>query len=191
MGCLLSCTYLYIAVRVAAVLSILQLCLDCYHLHDWSGIEGDFVKLGLGVISGGYDATFAIQHYFIYPNTGDDYLNEQAELQAAAEGDNNTPGRGPSKASRKGKFGQRGIELRYNPLQRDQSDAEGDDLNLDEDVDEQDEDQLSVTDQNMLSIIGKAVGGSGSRSGSSSGDAEEDDVDASYNVDGAHRDDLV
>ena len=167
------------------MLSILQLCLDCYHLHDWSGIEGDFVKLGLGVISGAYDATFAIQHYFIYPNTGDDYLDEQAALRAAAEGggSSDTPSRGPGKASRKSKFGEAGLELRYNPLRGEQSDAEGDDVDLDEDA-------LTDTDQNMLSIIGGAHGG-GKGGSSGNGGEDDEDIDASYNADGAHRDDLV
>ncbi|KAF1807762.1 PQ loop repeat-domain-containing protein [Mucor lusitanicus] len=50
------------------LLSILQLLLDAYIDGDWSGIEGDNVKLGLGVIVVVYDAIFLIQHYILYPH---------------------------------------------------------------------------------------------------------------------------
>ncbi|CAO3642612.1 unnamed protein product [Mucor hiemalis] len=49
-------------------LSIIQLLLDAYIDGDWSGIEGDNVKLGLGLIVLGYDALFLLQHYVLYPN---------------------------------------------------------------------------------------------------------------------------
>ncbi|KAL7308854.1 hypothetical protein PS15m_010993 [Mucor circinelloides] len=48
------------------LLSILQLLLDAYIDGDWSGIEGDNVKLGLGVIVVAYDAIFLFQHYILY-----------------------------------------------------------------------------------------------------------------------------
>mmetsp|Transcript_23816 Transcript_23816/g.34923 ORF Transcript_23816/g.34923 Transcript_23816/m.34923 type:complete len:324 (-) Transcript_23816:102-1073(-) len=59
-----------------SILSILQLTLDCYDQNDWKGVEGNFVKMALGVISGSYDIIFIIQHYILYPNTGDDRVVE-------------------------------------------------------------------------------------------------------------------
>lgn len=62
-----------------SVLSISQLVLDCYFLSDWRGVEGNFIKLGLGVISGTYDVIFIVQHYLLYPGTGDQY--KQVEIE--------------------------------------------------------------------------------------------------------------
>ena len=58
---------------IGSVLSISQLVLDCYFMNDWKGVEGNFIKLGLGMISGTYDVIFIVQHYMLYPGTGDDY----------------------------------------------------------------------------------------------------------------------
>ncbi|KAI8374929.1 PQ loop repeat-domain-containing protein [Choanephora cucurbitarum] len=49
------------------LLSIVQLLIDAYLDGDWTGIEGDNVKLGLGSIVVCYDALFMIQHYILYP----------------------------------------------------------------------------------------------------------------------------
>ncbi|KAI9487035.1 MAG: PQ loop repeat-domain-containing protein [Benjaminiella poitrasii] len=48
------------------VLSILQLFLDAYIEGDWSGVEGDNIKLGLGLIAICYDTIFLVQHYILY-----------------------------------------------------------------------------------------------------------------------------
>jgi hypothetical protein len=34
---------------------------------DWSGITGDPVKFGLGLVSIGYDTIFLLQHFVWYP----------------------------------------------------------------------------------------------------------------------------
>lgn len=80
-----------------AVLSTLQLFLDCYYLNDWGGVGGNFVKLGLALISGGYDALFAVQHYCLYPGTGDDYIYERQRAE------------------------EKGIELKYGPVSQSDS----------------------------------------------------------------------
>lgn len=51
--------------------SLLQLLLDCWDTHDWSGILGDPVKFGLGFVSIVYDIIFIIQHYVLYYNAVD------------------------------------------------------------------------------------------------------------------------
>ncbi|KAI8967075.1 PQ loop repeat-domain-containing protein [Mycotypha africana] len=50
------------------LLSILQLLLDASIDGDfWSGIAGDNVKLGLGLLAVLYDGFFLLQHYVLYP----------------------------------------------------------------------------------------------------------------------------
>lgn len=79
---------------MGSVLSISQLVLDCYFVGDWKGVEGNFIKLGLGVISGTYDVIFIVQHYILYPGTGDQYHSplgrdrerERVELNSSGQG---------------------------------------------------------------------------------------------------------
>lgn len=58
-------------------LSIAQLCLDCFALHDWTGITGDPVKFALGFVSIVFDIIFVTQHYLLYPH--DDVRRERPE----------------------------------------------------------------------------------------------------------------
>ncbi|KAH8929242.1 PQ-loop-domain-containing protein [Atractiella rhizophila] len=51
------------------ILSTAQLILDCALANDWSGITGDPVKLGLGLLSIIFDIGFMTQHYILYPNS--------------------------------------------------------------------------------------------------------------------------
>jgi hypothetical protein len=67
---------------MGSILSISQLILDCYFLDDWKGVQGNFIKLGLGVISGTYDVIFIIQHYVMYPGTGDQYHQNNGNSNA-------------------------------------------------------------------------------------------------------------
>ena len=50
-------------------LSVLQLVLDCWNDDDWSGISGDPVKFGLGLISIIFDVIFMVQHFILYPDS--------------------------------------------------------------------------------------------------------------------------
>ena len=51
------------------ILSLLQLILDSSLQNDWSGISGNPVKLGLGIVSMSFDILFMVQHYLLYPPT--------------------------------------------------------------------------------------------------------------------------
>ncbi|PHH80645.1 hypothetical protein CDD82_1627 [Ophiocordyceps australis] len=56
---------------VGGFLSLLQLALDSYRQHDWSGVSGNPVKLALGNASMLYDSVFMVQHYVLYPHRAD------------------------------------------------------------------------------------------------------------------------
>lgn len=71
---------------IGSVLSIAQLLLDCYFMKDWKGVEGNFIKLGLGVISGTYDVIFIIQHYILYRSNIDDEKIWQHEMGSSSQG---------------------------------------------------------------------------------------------------------
>jgi hypothetical protein len=71
---------------LGSVLSILQLVLDCNDQNDWNGIKGNFVKIALGVISGSYDVIFCVQHYLIYPGTGDDAVLRKKQRGGGEDG---------------------------------------------------------------------------------------------------------
>ncbi|KAF7727541.1 hypothetical protein EC973_007414 [Apophysomyces ossiformis] len=60
-------------------LSIAQLLLDAYLSGDWSGVSGDPVKFGLGFVSIAFDLIFMAQHYLLYPDRTDFYLNSVEE----------------------------------------------------------------------------------------------------------------
>lgn len=69
-------------------LSLLQITLDAAVVGDWSGLLGNPVKTGLGVISIVFDILFMLQHYVLY---GDDHAPEPEEtdpdaLRRAREG---------------------------------------------------------------------------------------------------------
>ncbi|KAF9917611.1 hypothetical protein BX616_000446 [Lobosporangium transversale] len=67
------------------VLSITQLILDAALSGDWSGISGDPVKFGLGLLSILFDLVFITQHYIFYRNREDFY----APLSMAENNGNN------------------------------------------------------------------------------------------------------
>ncbi|KAI9734457.1 MAG: hypothetical protein M1818_006846 [Claussenomyces sp. TS43310] len=48
------------------ILSNVQLCIDSYLQHDWSGITGNPVKLGLANVSIFFDVIFFVQHWCLY-----------------------------------------------------------------------------------------------------------------------------
>ncbi|GAA5976224.1 hypothetical protein JCM5350_001387 [Sporobolomyces pararoseus] len=47
-------------------LSLAQLVLDSWSAHDWRGITGNPAKLGLSVLTLGFDFIFIVQHYILY-----------------------------------------------------------------------------------------------------------------------------
>ena len=57
----------YLLDFVGGALSVAQLVLDCWATGDWSGIQGDPVKLGLGSASMVYDVAILVQRYVLYP----------------------------------------------------------------------------------------------------------------------------
>jgi cystinosin len=60
---------------IGGILSILQLGIDSYLQHDWSGITGNPVKLMLGNVSVFFDIIFMTQHYCLYPgNKSKEYM---------------------------------------------------------------------------------------------------------------------
>ncbi|ORX54554.1 PQ-loop-domain-containing protein [Hesseltinella vesiculosa] len=62
------------------MLSSLQLILDAAIAKDSSGITGDFVKLGLGLVAILFDCIFMVQHYILYPSRVDSSLTEREPL---------------------------------------------------------------------------------------------------------------
>ncbi|KAI0197317.1 PQ loop repeat-domain-containing protein [Xylaria flabelliformis] len=64
------------------LLSIVQLGIDSYLQHDWSGVTGNPVKLILGNVSIFYDLLFMGQHYCLYR---DDGLKGNGEREALLE----------------------------------------------------------------------------------------------------------
>jgi len=49
-------------------LSFVQLFIDSSLENDWSGLFGDPVKLGLSLLSLGFDSIFLLQHFYLYNN---------------------------------------------------------------------------------------------------------------------------
>ncbi|VDM55085.1 unnamed protein product [Angiostrongylus costaricensis] len=49
-------------------LDILQMCLQCWNVSDWSAFYGNPVKFGLGLVSTLFDILFMTQHYVLYRN---------------------------------------------------------------------------------------------------------------------------
>ncbi|KAF9438806.1 hypothetical protein BGZ76_004405 [Entomortierella beljakovae] len=61
-------------------LSISQLVLDAYISGDWSGISGDLVKFGLGFLSIAFDLVFITQHYILYRDRTDHYIESNKDI---------------------------------------------------------------------------------------------------------------
>lgn len=57
-----------------------QLFLDAFLSNDFSGIVGNLVKLGLGVLAMGFDVLFMIQHYVLYREKGKEPENESEPI---------------------------------------------------------------------------------------------------------------
>ncbi|KIH86951.1 cystinosin [Sporothrix brasiliensis 5110] len=70
---------------VGGILSIVQLLLDSYRQHDWSGVTGNPVKLLLGNVSILYDLVFFTQHYVLYAESsrgdGKDLAHEEEAVE--------------------------------------------------------------------------------------------------------------
>jgi len=54
------------------VLSTFQLVFDAYYENSWTGIAGDPVKVGLGLVSMVFDIIFMVQHYVVYKHSNTD-----------------------------------------------------------------------------------------------------------------------
>ncbi|GBG28292.1 Cystinosin [Hondaea fermentalgiana] len=66
-------------------LSFLQLFIDASLENDWSGIYGDPVKLGLSLLSLGFDIIFMIQHFVLYGDRDrDEYFASAARHDSDA-----------------------------------------------------------------------------------------------------------
>ncbi|KAI8098485.1 PQ-loop-domain-containing protein [Halteromyces radiatus] len=61
------------------ILSVAQLVLDAAISGDWSGITGDPVKFGLGFVAIAFDLIFIVQHYVLYRERYDIYLDAYDE----------------------------------------------------------------------------------------------------------------
>jgi cystinosin len=74
-----------------ALLSQLQLILDCNDMDDWGGITGNFVKLALGAVSVVFDLIFIVQHFVLYHDSAYQSLPsaEQPFLLSKEESDLN------------------------------------------------------------------------------------------------------
>lgn len=53
---------------MGGILSLLQLILDSWNIHDWDGITGNPAKLGISLLTIGFDILFLLQHYVFYKN---------------------------------------------------------------------------------------------------------------------------
>lgn len=74
---------------VGGLLSVVQLLMDCYVTSDWSGIQGDPVKFGLGFTSMVFDIVFMAQHYVLYPepSNGSGYARVNGGVTSPAGSD--------------------------------------------------------------------------------------------------------
>ena len=54
---------------IGGILSLIQMVLLAINYNDWSSIFGSITKLGLGIVSMGFDLIFLVQHYILYKNT--------------------------------------------------------------------------------------------------------------------------
>nr|KAJ3421062.1 hypothetical protein HK105_004610 [Polyrhizophydium stewartii] len=68
------------------VLSIAQLLLDSAASGDWTGVTGNPVKFGLGLVSVLFDIVFLVQHYMLYPGSS----AHDAELSVDADTERQT-----------------------------------------------------------------------------------------------------
>lgn len=63
-------------------MSISQLLIDSHLGGDWSGVTGNFAKLGLGNVSIMFDIIFMVQHYALYRRP-----KQQPEIDSDDEAD--------------------------------------------------------------------------------------------------------
>ncbi|KAI5282661.1 hypothetical protein KEM54_002650 [Ascosphaera aggregata] len=64
------------------LLSIAQLFIDSWLVHDWSGITGNPLKFWLGNVSLFFDGIFMAQHYVLYRHAGEKVVDvEEAEAE--------------------------------------------------------------------------------------------------------------
>ncbi|KAL1917645.1 uncharacterized protein VTP21DRAFT_4038 [Calcarisporiella thermophila] len=68
------------------LLSILQLVIDCAVSGDWSGIQGNPAKLGLGLLSIFFDILFLLQHYVFYRGRRDPDLEARKGDESLEKG---------------------------------------------------------------------------------------------------------
>ncbi|KAK6742603.1 hypothetical protein RB195_010078 [Necator americanus] len=69
-------------------LDILQMCLQCWNVADFTAFYGNPVKFGLGLVSSLFDILFIIQHYVLYPHRKDkdrDDVEQEEQLMMDGE----------------------------------------------------------------------------------------------------------
>ncbi|KAJ1352129.1 Cystinosin [Parelaphostrongylus tenuis] len=69
-------------------LDILQMCLQCWNVSDWSAFYGNPVKFGLGLVSILFDILFMTQHYVLYRKT--DHLLASEKVDRLTSGTSET-----------------------------------------------------------------------------------------------------
>ncbi|GAA5823364.1 hypothetical protein JCM5353_008250 [Sporobolomyces roseus] len=67
-------------------LSLAQLVLDSWISHDWNGITGNPGKLGLSVLTLGFDFIFILQHFVLYRHSTSSVLRPTSSDDAVEEG---------------------------------------------------------------------------------------------------------
>ncbi|GAA5948263.1 hypothetical protein JCM3765_001342 [Sporobolomyces pararoseus] len=75
-------------------LSLAQLVLDSWSSHDWRGITGNPAKLGLSVLTLGFDFIFIVQHYILYRDSTTTLLHATAPSRSPSSPFDEEQGRG-------------------------------------------------------------------------------------------------
>ncbi|KHJ93907.1 cystinosin domain protein [Oesophagostomum dentatum] len=77
-------------------LDILQMCLQCWNVADWTAFYGNPVKFGLGLVSIFFDILFMIQHYVLYPHGNErDDVEQDGESKRNFSKEGKTSGKEP------------------------------------------------------------------------------------------------
>ncbi|KAL6727260.1 hypothetical protein Aduo_009152 [Ancylostoma duodenale] len=107
-------------------LDVLQMCLQCWNVSDWTAFYGNPVKFGLGVISIAFDILFMVQHYILYPHRADPDRGdvEQDDQTTPDEESGNVPDKEESK-KRIGEEDSSELEKLLNKVEQKGMDQEG------------------------------------------------------------------
>ncbi|CAG8529572.1 13908_t:CDS:2 [Ambispora leptoticha] len=72
------------------MLSLFQLIFDAYLENNWSGISGDPIKFGLGLLSILFDLIFMIQHYILYRHPSKSSIDDEIVVDTTLSASNNS-----------------------------------------------------------------------------------------------------